>query len=192
MKTQNPHIICTCKSWLLQKKLQLCYNAILNVESHCNSIVKQNINILLFFTICSNWYFNSSLSHWSLSSPLLFFFFLLLIFQFWFSHSIPPPFSSLFVWIGARALVYLKAYGVGQVVWWRGSSGMGKWCGSVGLVASADLFHFFFFFFSISSLESSLRGSHSLVELIGLMWWQMWQIRAVLRWCIDGWWLCCS
>ena len=65
-------------------------------------------------------------------------------------------------------------------------------CGGVGLVASTDLFPSLSLSLSLSlfSLESSLHGSHSLVELMGLMWWQMWQIRAVPRWCIDVWWLC--
>ena len=45
IKAQNPHIIRTCKIWLLQKNLQLCYNVILNVES-----LKPNNIILFFFT----------------------------------------------------------------------------------------------------------------------------------------------
>ena len=77
------------------------------------------------------------------------------------------------MWIDPYALVYLRAYDVCQVVRWCGQVIAVVWvdgCSGVGLVALADLFHFFFFFFSLSSLESSLRGSHSLVELIGLMW----------------------
>ena len=57
----------------MQNNLQLCYSAILNVESHCSLIVKQNINILLSFNCTSTvaqLFFNSSLSHRSLSSPL--------------------------------------------------------------------------------------------------------------------------
>ena len=57
----------------MQNNLQLCYSAILNVESHCSLIVKQNINILLSFNCTSTvaqLSFNSSLSHRSLSSPL--------------------------------------------------------------------------------------------------------------------------
>ena len=90
------------------------------------------------------------------------------------------------MWIGARAFVYLRAYGVGLVAWVGGATTWAGGCNGVGLVALVDLFPFFF------SLESSLCESYSLEELMGLMWWQMWQIRAVLRWCIDEWWLCCS
>ena len=43
IKAQNNLCIRTCKKLLLQKNLQLCYSAILNVELHCSSIVKQNI-----------------------------------------------------------------------------------------------------------------------------------------------------
>ena len=65
---------------------------------------------------------------------------------------------------------------MGQVVRWRrqvvrrhGKVVAAVWvdsCGGVGLVASADLFPFFLFFLSLFSFESSLHGSHSLVELM--------------------------
>ena len=75
---------------------------------------------------------------------------------------------------------------MGLVAWAGGATTWAGGCNGIGLVALVDLFPFFF------PLESSLCESYSLEELMGLMWWQMWQIRAVLRWCIDGWWLCCS
>ena len=43
IKAQKSHCIWTCKCKLLQKNLQLCYSAILNVESHCSSIIKPKI-----------------------------------------------------------------------------------------------------------------------------------------------------
>ena len=43
IEAQKPHYVRTCKCRLLQKNLQLCYSAILNVESHCSSIVKPKI-----------------------------------------------------------------------------------------------------------------------------------------------------
>ena len=42
----------SCKILELQKNLQLCYNAILNVKLHCSSIVKPKNYILFFFTFC--------------------------------------------------------------------------------------------------------------------------------------------
>ena len=43
IKAQKPYCTQTCKCRLLQKNLQLCYSAVLNVELHCNSIVKPKI-----------------------------------------------------------------------------------------------------------------------------------------------------
>ena len=75
IKAQNPHVIRTCKILLLQQNLQLCYNAILNVESHCSSIVKQKKKtktkkfILFHFFAFSHSQFCFSVSHLLFLSP---------------------------------------------------------------------------------------------------------------------------
>ena len=147
------------------------------------AIVNQNIDILFLFhfffmDILS---FNSSLSlsHRSLSSPLFFFF------SFFFSsnsliQSLPLSRPSLcesmpMHWCISEHTTWVKWCGVvglvtWQVVWRHGQVVAMVWpgcCNNVGLVASTDLFPFFFFFFlSLFSLETSLHGSHSLVELM--------------------------
>ena len=78
IKAQKPHCIQTCKCRLLQKNLQLCYSAILNVESNCSTIIKLNNSFLfnltfslsLFFVFfCPLSSFNDSLSLLQSSLP---------------------------------------------------------------------------------------------------------------------------
>ena len=69
IKAQKSHCIRTCKCKLLQKNLQLCYCAILNVESHCSSIIKPKILFYSFsLSTLSPWLSHSlrSVSHVSL------------------------------------------------------------------------------------------------------------------------------
>ena len=79
------HHIRTCKNQVLQKNLQYCYSAILKVELHCSSIVKKKKNLILLVLTLS---IPLSLTPVTRSSPFFF-----LLFQF--THSIPPPISSL-------------------------------------------------------------------------------------------------
>ena len=105
MKAQKPHCIRTCKCRLLQTNLQLCYNAIINIESHFNCKTK---NIILFT------YLTLSLSHFIFSS-LFFISFL----------SPQRPLSLSFShYISLLRLGYSGVGLAGAWIWWRrGSSG---------------------------------------------------------------------
>ena len=83
-------------------------------------------------------------------------------------------FTPLSLWIGAYALVYLRSYGMALVVPWHG-----RWSRRHGSLPSLSLFDLSSLsFFSLSSFESSLRGSHGLVEIM------VWCGR--LGWCRGG------
>ena len=69
IKAQQSHCIRNCKCRLLQKNLQLYYSVILNIESHCISIVKTKILFYLFSLSSVSWLFHflNSVSHVSVS-----------------------------------------------------------------------------------------------------------------------------
>ena len=68
---------------------------------------------------------------------------------------------GLVAWAGG-AVAWAGGCGdVGKWLWWRGSGGFNR---SLPFPLSLSLS------LSLFSLESSLYGSHSLVELMGLMW----------------------
>ena len=112
----------------------LQYSVILKVNLHRSSIVKKNTNILFKL------YQFLSLSPVTLSS-LFFFFIIFLLFSF--THSIPPPlsslsslsffFSSLFslesrVWCGGRWVWCGEAHEFDVVGGFCGGGSMGQWC----------------------------------------------------------------